>query len=143
MGSKYLPESILTAAHNRFLRFEQQYMAVTKALVAKHNELSIGAIILYGSCLTGVRPGSDIDLLILLSDDFKERGQNFLELQDMIEMCAEEACVNEIQLDLHIRSARSFTDTTHGTAFKKSVCANNEVLWEDGVTLDRRFITGA
>lgn len=135
-----LAPEVYAMGRKRFKKFEEQYMTIIDALVHRAEKYYICLIALFGSVLTGTRPGSDIDILILLKDDYKRDGINILDLRDDIRDYAESCRVNDIPLDLHVVSASSFVDTSHGTAFKHSFSANNEIIWEDGVTIDRRFI---
>lgn len=135
-----IPPESLEACKRKFSPFHEQLRAVANALQSSAEELSICLIAAFGSVLGGLRPESDIDILVLISG-YVDKGVSFLDAQDAVRDCAEAACINDIPLDLHIRDAMSFLDTSHGTEFKRSFSERNMVLWEDGVTIERRFIS--
>lgn len=135
-----LPQYVLEGACAGFQPFYKQYTAVCKKLEERASELSIALIAIYGSVVKGVRPGSDIDILVLLSPKYKIEGWDYLDLCDEIQETAESAKVNAIPLDVHIRSWESFRCLEYGEQFKRSLCSANKIIWEDGVTIDRRYI---
>lgn len=135
-----IPPESLEACRRKFAPFHEQLYAVADALQDNAEELSICLIAAFGSVLEGLRPGSDVDILVLLHG-YKEKGIPFLDAQDAVRDCAEDARINDVPLDLHIRDAMSFVDISHGAEFKRSFSERNRILWEDGVTIERRFIS--
>lgn len=119
--------------------FDKQCDAVVAALIKVTSSFPIASIAIYGSILTAPGPRSDVDILVLLRDDYKERGYNYLDLKLDLEDITEVAKVNEIPVDLHVAVAHDFFDTSRDTDFKRSFSDNNVVMWEDGETLGSRL----
>lgn len=122
-----------------FEPYYKQYIATRDALCQLASEFPIALCAVYGSMVKGVRPDSDIDILVLLRNDYSAYGGPS-DLADELRGRLDTSRVNDIPLDIHVRSVRSFTDTSHGTEFKRSFSEANIVFWEDGVSVDRRFL---
>lgn len=137
-----LSPKLLAGCKEFFRPFQEQYDSVVKTLCSMVESYPIALCAVYGSMVKGVRPGSDIDIIVLLRDDYKSYG-SLLDISDDIGDAVEAGRVNDIPIDLHVRSVSSFFDVTRGTEFKQSFSEANIVFWEDGVTIDRGFFKTA
>lgn len=136
MDAEYTLSPRLLASYDRLLdKFWDQCNAAVAALVDNVGKFPIAAVVVYGSILKGIGPRSDVDILVLVRNDYKERGFDLLDMQLDLEDIVSDASVNDVPVDLHVTLARDFVDTTRDTAFKRSFCEDNAVAWEDGETL--------
>lgn len=134
-----LSPEVLEMVHEFCKPFREQYEAVADTLISLTGQYPIALCALYGSMLKGVRPSSDIDILVLVRDDYKEFG-TLLDIDYNLSEAIDRNSVNQIKVDLKVRSVSGFLDVSRGTEFKRSFVENNLVFWEDGVSIDRRFI---
>lgn len=121
--------------------FMDQFDSIERALIRCTSDYPIALCALYGSMLKGLSRHSDIDILVLLRDDYKSYG-DILDVKIGLEDRIAAAAVNSIPVDLKVSSVSSFLDMSRGTEFKRSVSANNEVFWEDGVSIGREYFRG-
>lgn len=136
-----IPEHKLALARARVIPYVEQLKAVVAELVKHVDRIPIAAIAVYGSVLKGIGPRSDLDILVLVRDNFREQYPSFIDIDYEIQDIAEAARVNSVELDVHVSILSGFLDVTRDTGFKRSFSEANFVLWEDGVSLDSRIYT--
>jgi len=87
-------------------------------------------IVVFGSFLTGLRERSDIDLLVLLKDGYREAGFKAQRIQWDLEDLVEEIEPRDIKIDWEVTSMSSFRDMSVNRAFKENVLRDNVIVWE-------------
>lgn len=130
-----LSPRIYAGAKNFRMPFYQQCDAVTSVLKEQVNTFPIAAIIVFGSILGWLGPNSDVDIMVIMRDDYKQKGFTLLDMKLDLEMLLAPRLVNNIPVDLHVTSFSGFIDTSRDTAFKRSFSKSNCIVWEDGVTI--------
>lgn len=120
--------------------FEEQCYSVVDAMITATDKFPIACVAVYGSFLSFLGPRSDVDILVLVRDNYKEQGFDLLNMRFDLEDIADAVKVNDVPIDLHFSVARDFFDTSRDRDFKLSFSENNIVYWEDGETLGPRLV---
>lgn len=110
-------------------------------LEALTSEYPIVLIAVYGSILSGLRRGSDVDILVLYDSDKTKGTRLYFEMQGRIQDIIDSFYPRGIPVDIQLLAAEGFLSPENTSSYKRGVAENHLIMWmEEGYFESRGYI---